>query len=158
MEVDLIEKFRGVWVQFGQGENLSVVGLYILSHLVCKQCSKVVKPIYLFQKRKQAQRGSGELEFNPGLPVLQFPKFSCFPASRSHGAPSFWNTLPSLVYLVNCWLPLSSRLWHYSLPAPVFSTVLCISPFIVCTAFCVCLLWTTGRKELCLIHCFSLSI
>lgn len=119
----------------------------MLSHLVCKLSSG--KTISSFKIRKQAQRGSGELEFNPGLSAVQFPKFSHF-CLRVIWAPSFWNTFRPLF----TWLAaIHRRLWLRSLLVPVNFVALCISPFQACMAFsCVCLLWTTGRKELCLIH------
>lgn len=51
MEIDLIEKSSG------QPEySLFVVGLYMLSLLVCKPHSKVVKPIFFLDKKTGPER------------------------------------------------------------------------------------------------------
>lgn len=66
-EGGVIEKYKGAWVEFDLGENLSVSELNILSHLVCRQHCKLIKPSSFFSTERNSPR---EVHQSSDLPKL----------------------------------------------------------------------------------------
>lgn len=123
-------------------------GLYMLLHLVCKQRSKVVKPRW-GNRLRQVQENWNLTQV---CLFCSFSNFHAFPGSRSHGVPSFWNTLSSLIHLDNCCSPLRSWPWLASFPpgSRVFHSILHFTfQSMYCLFLCLSLMdtWKEGTMS-----------